>query len=137
MAGGMLIATVVFFGSILGIVLLFGIKYWELRTQRVIATATRAAADEQALRFKALLLRSRIELSKLPPNMVYIGRLLLREIALGAAGLSRASERQAHRIADMVSHKHRFERREPRSDFLKQMNEHKNGGAGLGENENS
>ena len=119
----MLIAVLIFLGSILGIVLLFSVKYWEEKTQRVFAVPLRSRADVQALRFKDLLARSRSELSKFPPNFLYISRIVLREVALGAASLARASERQAHRIADMVSHKHRFEKREPRSEFLKKMSE--------------
>lgn len=123
MIGGMLIAAIIFLGSILGIVLLFGFKYWEQRTQRMVAAVARERADAQALRLKGALARSRVHLAKLPPNILFVSRLILREVALGAAGLARASERQAHRIADMVSHKHRFEKREPRSLYLKKMNE--------------
>ena len=36
-------------------------------------------------------------------------------------------EEGAHTIADYASHKHRFERRESTNEFLKKMNDHKNG----------
>jgi hypothetical protein len=47
---------------------------------------------------------------------------------LGFAAFARSSERQAHRLADLVSHKHGFVPRETRSEFLRKMSEHKNGG---------
>jgi hypothetical protein len=128
-------AVIVFIGSLAAILGLFGIKYRELRTERVFAPAMRIKADEQALRFKGALARGRRELAKLPPTLLHLSRIAVHEAALGIAYGARAAEQGAHRLADMVSHKHRFEKREPRSEFLKQMNEHKSG-TGLGENEN-
>ena len=133
----MIIAIVIFFLSLLGIVGLFGLKHWEEKKQRVIAGVRRARADERALQLKTWLENSRGELKKLPPVLLRLSRFFVHEAALGAAASARFVERQAHRLADMVSHKHHFERREPRSEFLKRMTDHKNGnGAGLGEKDN-
>ncbi len=121
----MVFAAVFFFGSLIGIAALFGIKYWEVRHDRAMVPArVRTQADVAALRVKALLDLARAEAQRVPPAMVYITRLLVHEIALGTAMLARTLERQAHRLADFVSHKHRFERRESRSEFLRQMNDH-------------
>lgn len=144
----MAFAVAVFIASLLGIVAIFGLKHWEEKKQVVVAPAIRTRADVHAREFKKLLGQSRVELMKLPPILLYISRVLVHMAALKAAASARYLERQAHRLADVVSHKHRFERRAPRSEFLKQMSEHpmrdtrsnevdKNGGAGLGENENS
>ncbi|MFA7309322.1 MAG: hypothetical protein WC050_00250 [Candidatus Paceibacterota bacterium] len=119
-------AATLFFGSLIGIAALFGVKYWEVRAGRVVAPGVRTRADAYALQLKDLLHRSRGELAKVPPMLLYMSRIAVHEAALGAAQLARAAERGAHRLADMVSHKHRFERREPRSEYLKQMNDHKN-----------
>lgn len=120
----MVYAAVLFFGSLIGIAILFGIKAWEVRNGRVLAPVARTRADIGALRVKALLDLAQEEVQKVPPAIIYIARLLLHETALGTAALARTLERQAHRLADTVSHKHRFERRESRSEFLRQMNDH-------------
>jgi len=49
----------------------------------------------------------------------------VREAALGLAASARYLERQAHRLADLVSHKRGFERRETKSEFLKQVTDFK------------
>ena len=123
----MIFAAVVFFVSLLGIVGLFGLKHWEEKKQRVVAQDMRTRADGRALEFKTWLENSRGEFKKLPPALLRFSRIAIHEAALGAAASARLIERQAHRLADMVSHKHHFERREPRSEFLKRMTEHKNG----------
>ena len=120
----MVYAAVFFFGSLIGIGVLFGIKYWEVRHGRMLSPGARTRADRGALQIKALLDVASNEAQKVPPALVYIARLLLHETALGTAALARTLERQAHRLADVVSHKHRFERRESRSEFLRQMNGH-------------
>ena len=123
----MIVSIVIFFLSLLGIVSLFGLKHWEEKKQRVVAQDMRIRADGRAIEFKTWLENSRGELKKLPPALLRLSNFAIHEAALGAAASARFIERQAHRLADMVSHKHHFERREPRSEFLKQMTEHKNG----------
>jgi len=122
----MMFAVTVYIASLVGIVAIFSVKFWEDKKQVVIAPSFRASADEHARELKRLVGRSRVEMMKLPPVLLYVSRVLVHMAALKAAASARYLERQAHRLADVVSHKHRFERRAPRSEFLKQMNEHKN-----------
>lgn len=121
----MTVAVAIFFLSLSGIIALFTLKYIELRAQRVYVPRFRAAADKQARQLKALLIRTRYEASKLGPLSVLILRYFVHEAALAFASLARVGERQAHRLADMVSHKRGFERREPKNEFLKQVSEYK------------
>ena len=121
-------AGIVFFVSFVGIVLLFGLKYWEIRRKRVLMPAAREKFDVRALRVKELLTAARTDLERIPPFLVVLTRLAVHEVALAIAALARFAEAQAHRLADMVSYKHRFEKRESRSEFLKKVAEHKNGG---------
>lgn len=109
--------------SVFGIGLLFYIKHWEEKRARVFAPGFRLLADEKALEFKAFLATCEGEFRKLGPTSIRIGRVLLHDLALSLAALSRASERQAHKLADMVSHKHTFQRRETKNDFLKQVSD--------------
>lgn len=120
----MLFATVVFFLSLICIAGLFGVKYWEEKNQRVLALNIRDLADERARELKKLLAISRVELAKLPWEAAHIAHVLIHAMALRAAQLARMAEAQAHRLADFVSHKHHFKRREPRSEFLKKVGEH-------------
>ena len=125
------IAASFFFGSCIGIAGLFGLKYWEAK-HRTLAPGLRERLDVEALRLKDLLGAARIDLAKLLPHAVRLTRILLHEAALGLAVVARFAERQAHRLADLVSYKHRFEKRATRSEFLKKVSEHKNGnGNGL------
>ena len=117
-------AIVVFFISLIGIVALFGVKFWEERHESVFAQPMRQKADEHAIKLKELLLQSRVEAAKLPPKAVHVTRILVHIAALQAAHLARVLEAQAHRLADFVSHKHHFEKRETQSEFLKQVSEH-------------
>lgn len=123
----MAIAAGVFFVSLAGLVSLFVLKSAETKRGTPFAASVRARADTRALALKALMLRVRRELDKVPPAAVYFTRFALHELALAAARLARLSEKQFHNIADFVSHKRGFEKREPRSEFLKQVGEVKNG----------
>jgi CRISPR/Cas system-associated protein Csm6 len=114
-------AMMVLGGSILGISLLFYVKHWETKNARVFVPGVRILVDEGALLLKAFLLKCQQECRKLGPTSIRIGRAILHDLALALAALSRASERQAHRLADMVSHKHAFQRRETKNDFLKHV----------------
>jgi hypothetical protein len=76
---------------------------------------------------KELLLAARVDLAKVPPELLRFSRIALHEAALGFAYLARLAERRAHRIADFVSHKRHYERRETRSEFLKKVSEGRNG----------
>ncbi|OGG53659.1 hypothetical protein A2851_02105 [Candidatus Kaiserbacteria bacterium RIFCSPHIGHO2_01_FULL_53_29] len=124
----MVFVTAIFFISLVGIGLLFGLKYWEMRRERILAPSMRSELDRRAVQLKELMAAARVDLAKLPPIAVRLSRLAIHEAALGFAALARFAEGQAHRLADLVSHKHRFERRETRSEFLKKVAEHKSGG---------
>ena len=123
----MIYAIGVFFFSLLAIVVLFGLKYWELQRGQVFLIAFRRKADGRALQLKELLEAARIDLSKIPPEALRLSRIGIHQMALGLAALARKAERYAHQLADLVSYKHRFEKRDTRSEFLKRVAEHKNG----------
>lgn len=124
----MIVAIVAFAISLLGMIVLFSAKYREARTGHIYFPGLREASDEKAIALKARLMQARVVIEHLPPILMILARNLVRVIALKFAAFLRYGEDQAHRLADMVSHKHRFERRETRSEFLKQVADHKNGG---------
>lgn len=111
--------------SILGIVVLFLMKSWEEKHGRIFAPSVKFAADKKATEFKQILLMTQTTIGRLGPTSIRVARVILHDLALSLASLSRASERQAHRLADMVSHKHRFERRVSKNRFLKQVSNFK------------
>lgn len=123
----MMSAILVFFFSIAGIVALFGLKHLELRRGGVFVPEWRRRSDVQAEKLKELAAAAWMDLGKMPPEAVRFARFIVHEAALGFAALARLSERQAHRLADVVSHRRGFERRETRSEFLRKVAEHKNG----------
>ncbi|MCR4280762.1 MAG: hypothetical protein NUV88_00295 [Candidatus Kaiserbacteria bacterium] len=116
--------TVVFFISLVGIIGLFAVKHWERTHSRVLYSNVRAIADKNAAKLKVLVHMRRAELSKLPPQALVMAKKAVHAGALGAARLARAMESKSHQLADLVSHKHHFEKRETRSEFLKQVGEH-------------
>ncbi len=126
-------AITIFALSALGIIVLFSLKAWEERSSRVIAPSVREKADASAHSVKRLIMQAEVQVKKLPPEMVYLSRTILHDIALGAAKLARFIERQLHRLADRISHKHNFERKETTSAFLKNVSGYKNGGGESGE----
>lgn len=119
----MLFAAIIFGVSLVGVALLFIIKRREVMLETTFAPEWKARADYQALRVKALLRKVGREAEKIPPTLVILSRILVREGALLGARLGALLEEQSHKIADRVSHRHRFERRETNSDFLKRMGE--------------
>ena len=123
----MTFAIITFALSLLAIIALFLFKAWESRTSKVLASGVRERADRHALELKKWFLWSREEFKKLPPEIVFLVRTVLHDAALGAAHIARSLERQSHRLAELVSHKHGFERRETQSDFLKNVSGYKNG----------
>jgi hypothetical protein len=118
-----MLATIVLGVSVLGIASLFLIKNWEEKHARIFLPGVRLAADQGALTIKAFLIWGIEECRKLGPTTLRISRVVLHDLALSLAALSRASERAAHNLADMVSHKHHFERKETKNEFLKQVGE--------------
>ncbi len=124
----MTLAIAVFSISLLSIILLFALKSWEIRRERVFFPVLRQKADVRALQIKELLDAARLDLSKIPPGAVRLSRIGIHQFALGFAAFARKAERYAHQVADLVSYKHRFEKRDTRSEFLKKVAEHKSGG---------
>lgn len=124
----MVFAGILFGLSLLGIAVLFVFKRWEMKRQSVLFARLRARGDVRAEQLKELALAARMDLAKLPPEAVRVARVLIHEGALALAALARFLERQAHRLADFVSHKRGFEKRQTRSEFLKKVAEHKQAG---------
>lgn len=120
----MTVAVLIFALSFVGIVSLFLLKQWETATSRILFPHIRTQADERALDLKAWLIRLRGELDKLPPVLLHLTHVAVHEIALGIAAFARYSEEQMHRLADFVSHKRGFQRRESHNEFLKRITEH-------------
>ena len=124
----MLLAISTFLLSLFGIVGLFALKEWETKRNRTFAPEFREKADRLAFRIKDLLVALEADVERFPPEILHLARVLLHEIAVGLAATLRFLSIQAHRLADFVSHKHSFQRRAPRSEFLKKVLEHKKGG---------
>jgi hypothetical protein len=73
-----------------------------------------------------------VRLASIPSLSAYVVLSSLALAAVGFARFARLASESAHRLADFVSHKRNFTRRETRSEFLKQVIEHKNGLNGNG-----
>lgn len=127
----MIAAASVFFASLTGLTLLFAIKIIETKRGHTYAPRVRTVADDAARSLKSWLTQARVALSHVPPALLYLSRVALHKLALGSAQLARLAEAQSHKVADLVSHKRSFEKREPRSDFLKQVGERNDIDSGL------
>ncbi|KKW19568.1 MAG: hypothetical protein UY63_C0010G0002 [Parcubacteria group bacterium GW2011_GWA2_51_10] len=120
----MIFASIIFFLSLFAIVGLFALKLWEERRERILYPDFRDTADSRALLLKGQLIRGREQLARLPPAALHLARFSIHIAALKTAEFARYLERQAYKLADLVSHKHRFERRDTNSDFLKKIQQH-------------
>jgi hypothetical protein len=125
----MTFATIVFLLAFFGIIALFALKYWEFARRRAFAPGLRESADKQALHVKELMGALQIDLAKLPPLLLYAAQRTLHAAAVDFGHLMHWLGSQAHNLADFVSHKRNFQRGETRSEFLKKVSEHKNGGS--------
>ena len=114
-------ALVLFFFSLSCIVTLFCLKAWEARRGHVIAPGLRQKADRGSLGFKSMLATHRSDLSKLSPAASRFAWYVIHEFVLWFAAFARAAERQSHKIANLVSQKYRFQRRETQSEFLNEV----------------
>ena len=118
--------TLTLFGiALISLITLLVLKRWEVRHTRVLLPTMRMRADEAALRLKGYLLRMNIKLAHIPPILLLAARYWVREAMINFANTAHLVASQAHRLADLLSHKHKFERREPQSEFLKQVTEYK------------
>jgi hypothetical protein len=113
--------------SLIGLVGLFGLKQWEARNGRTVAPEFREKLDAWALHFKDLLLALRVDIEKVPPELLHFARSVLHEVVLLVGWAFHFLAQQAHRLADLVSHKRNFIRRAPRSEFLTKIMRHKEG----------
>lgn len=120
-------ATVTFFIALALIIALFALKMREQRSGRTYLPEWREAGDREALHLKELLSAAQLDLKKIPPLAVHWVHVALHFAALEFARAARMASYQAHRLADFVSHKHNFQRKETRSEFLKKMSKRKNG----------
>jgi hypothetical protein len=121
------VVLVIFVFSLLGIIGLFILKSYELRSQVRFARTLREEGDMQALALKRQGQLLTYELKKIAPTSVLVLRWGIHRAALGTAYSARAVERGAHAVADRISHKHSFALRETQSDFLKEVTDHKKG----------
>ncbi len=119
-------SAIIFFVSFTAIVALFALKQWEFSRGRALVPDVRARLDTEAMRLKELIVAGRNDIEKLPPILLYALQRILHSIAVDAGHLAHALGTEAHRLADAVSHKRNFTRRETRSDFLKKVSEGKN-----------
>ena len=117
---------IVFGVSLVAIILLFVLKSIEVKRDRRYAHTVRLYADRGALRVKRWFEVSEWYLEKTPWFLNALARYGIHVGALSFARFARTSAEQAHRLADLVSHKHRFERRETKSKFLKDVSGYKN-----------
>jgi len=120
----MFLAGTVFFLACVGIVALFTLKWWEREHARVLFPQVRRSLDLQALRVKLLVIAGSRDIEKLWPYMLFLVRATVHAGAVAFGHLAHWIGERSHALADLVSHKHRFERGAPRSEFLKQVIEH-------------
>lgn len=134
-----IVAISVFAFSVVGILALFLMKKLELSRGSLYGGVWRDEADLFAMRVKWVFLVVEWYLARLPDFLFLLSRYGVRNGALHAARLARYAETQAYRLADFVSHKRNFERRETKSNYLKQVSEHpmrsQNGSHGAGKND--
>ncbi len=121
----------VFGCALLGIVFLFVLKSIETKRSVRYANFVRSKADQGALEVKRWMEITEWYLERTPWFLNALARYGIHIGALSFARLARTSAEQAHRLADFVSHKHRFERRETKSKYLKDVSEFKNSDDGV------
>lgn len=122
----MVVPTTLMSLSIFGIIGLFGLKFWEVKTGAVLFDGIRTKADDAARSVKRFLGAMTLHMRHLPSTVRLVGRYFVYLGAKATARFARQLETFAHRIVDRISHKNRFERRESSSSFLKKVREHKN-----------
>lgn len=111
--------------SIIGLCALFTLKYVESRRGIVCMPRLRMHADAWARIMKAVMHFFSARIEQLPRDFVIFLRMLVHIGAIIFARGARGAEHAAHKVADRVSYKHRFERGESQSAFLKSVSEHK------------
>lgn len=121
----MILAAGITFGfSLFGIFAIFIMKKIEVSRGTLFGGSARDSADLFALRVKWVFLVIEWYLSRLPDFLFLLSRHAVRAGALYLARAARYAEAQAYHLADFVSHKRNFERRETKSNYLKKVSEH-------------
>lgn len=120
-------AISVFGASLFGVMVLLSFKAWETGREQRVLNGMRTVLDEGACALKFQIERLESVLASLPTLLSFGAFKVLALVAEKFARIARGASEAAHRLADFISHKHNFERREIRSEFLKTMIEHKNG----------
>ena len=127
----MLTAIITFSVALFGIAVLFLFKLYRLRTTDAATLGQpRTRADYMALSLKARIMRFSAFMETLPSTMWLIIRYFIHRGAKSFAKLARTSEIAAHRLADRVSHRHRFERGTKTSNYLRKVGEASSRGDG-------
>jgi len=111
--------------SLLGILSLFALRRREEALGHRYFPRFREAADEYALALKRYVFSLGSEVQKLPPLVLALSKMAIHASALQIAAAARFLERQAFRLADIVSHKRGFVPRAPRSEFIRKIGEYK------------
>jgi hypothetical protein len=119
----MIASTLVFLGALAGLAILFFVKSYELSREVLLFPKAHAFADDRARLLRGDLMRVSRALEKLPGRTVMMVRSVLHMAAVQAATMASSTEEKLYTLADKVSHKHRFERKETSSQFLKQVTE--------------
>lgn len=114
---------VVFGVSLAFLVVLFALKAIEARREVRFAEPLRESADRGALRIKSALEKAAWYVEQTPWFAGALGRWSVHVGALGFARFARSSAEYAHNLADLVSYKRTFEKRDTRSEYLKQVSE--------------
>ena len=109
-----------------GIIALFTLKYYELKGRVLMPQRAHMFMDAKALALKGSLSNSRGSMRKVLPIAHLISRYLVHQAALKFARFANFLESQAHSVADRVSHKHSFQRRDSKSEFLHQVSKIRN-----------
>lgn len=120
----MVAAGIAFFGALLGIGSLLILKRWEITHSHIFFPDIRATLDTQALRLKVILFTASHNVGSLPPFFLILLQRIVQRGAIAFGHLAHWMGRRSHDLADLVSHKYKFERRETRSEFLKKVIEH-------------
>jgi len=114
-------ALITFFVTLLLVFVLFALKRVEVARGRRFGEGVRSSADRGALRVKEILQATEGQIENIPWFLGAITRYGVHVGAMSFARLARVSEREAQRLAEMVSHRHRFERKETKSKYLKEV----------------
>jgi hypothetical protein len=114
-------AAPVFFGALAGLVLLFVLRVVEERRGGRFAARFRRRLDWYARVLKALVWYAADMLERFPLVTGYAARGLAATVVRRFAHATESVSQAAHTAADMVSYKHRYERMETRSAFLKKV----------------